>query len=73
MTKPGIAGNGYTVVKGDTLYSIAFRSGMDVASLISINGITPPITFIPASSSGSMALPPLWRWQPSAALSVVAA
>ena len=47
MTKPGIAGNGYTVVKGDTLYSIAFRSGMDVASLISINGITPPYNIYP--------------------------
>jgi lipoprotein NlpD len=60
MTKPGIAGNRYTVVKGDTLYSIAFRSGMDVASLISINGITPPTTFIPANSSGSM--PPAAPW-----------
>ena len=40
-------GGGYTVVKGDTLYSIAFRSGMDVASLVSLNGISPPYHIYP--------------------------
>lgn len=47
MAKPVIQGGGYTVVKGDTLYSIAFRSGMDVASLVSINGIAPPYNIYP--------------------------
>ncbi|MGY3945120.1 LysM peptidoglycan-binding domain-containing protein [Aeromonas tecta] len=62
MTKPVIAGGGYTVVKGDTLYSIAFRSGMDVASLVSLNGISPPYNIYPGqqlrldgSSSGVVA------------------
>lgn len=32
----------YTVVKGDTLYSIAFRYGLDYHSLAKINNITPP-------------------------------
>ena len=36
VAKSGIQGSGYTVVKGDTLYSIAFRSGMDVDALISM-------------------------------------
>ncbi|MGU5660806.1 LysM peptidoglycan-binding domain-containing protein [Aeromonas sanarellii] len=45
--KPAAQSGGYTVVKGDTLYSIAFRSGMDVASLISINGISPPYNIYP--------------------------
>ncbi len=32
----------YTVVKGDTLYSIAFRYGLDYHSLARINNIAPP-------------------------------
>lgn len=61
MTKPVTQGSGYTVKKGDTLYSIAFRSGMDVASLVSINGIAPPYHIYPGQqlrldgSSTSMA------------------
>lgn len=47
MANPGMQGGGYTVVKGDTLYSIAFRSGMDVASLVSLNGISPPYNIYP--------------------------
>lgn len=47
MAKPAVQGGSYTVVKGDTLYSIAFRSGMDVASLVSINGISPPYNIYP--------------------------
>ncbi|MCO4203172.1 LysM peptidoglycan-binding domain-containing protein [Aeromonas taiwanensis] len=47
VAKSGIQGSGYTVVKGDTLYSIAFRSGMDVDALISMNGITPPYNIYP--------------------------
>ena len=36
------SGNTYTVVKGDTLYSIAFRYGKDYRSLASLNGIDEP-------------------------------
>lgn len=32
----------YTVVKGDTLYSIAFRYGLDYRALAQYNGIEPP-------------------------------
>lgn len=34
----------YVVKKGDTLYSIAFRYGMDYKSLARLNGIGPPYT-----------------------------
>ncbi|MEC8643872.1 MAG: peptidoglycan DD-metalloendopeptidase family protein [Pseudomonadota bacterium] len=34
----------YVVQKGDTLYSIAFRYGMDYKSLAKTNGIKPPYT-----------------------------
>ena len=47
MANSGMQGGSYTVVKGDTLYSIAFRSGMDVASLVSLNGISPPYNIYP--------------------------
>jgi lipoprotein NlpD len=40
-------GNTYTVVKGDTLYSIAFRNGMDVRQLAQTNGIAAPYTIWP--------------------------
>lgn len=36
------SGDSYTVVKGDTLYSIAFRYGKDYRSLASLNGIDEP-------------------------------
>ena len=46
--EPGYKSNrakGYYVVqKGDTLYSIAFRYGMDYKSLAKTNGIKPPYT-----------------------------
>ena len=34
----------YTVKKGDTLYSIAFRYGLDYKTVANINGIKPPYT-----------------------------
>ncbi len=37
----------YRVVAGDTLYSIAFRHGMDYRALAWINGIAPPFTIYP--------------------------
>jgi lipoprotein NlpD len=37
----------YTVARGDTLYSIAFRFGLDYRSLAAGNGIAPPYTIYP--------------------------
>jgi len=37
----------YTVKRGDTLYSIAFRYGMDFRDVAAGNGITPPYTIYP--------------------------
>jgi lipoprotein NlpD len=54
----------YTVVKGDTLYSIAFRNGTDFRDLAKLNGIAPPYTIWPGqvlqlSSHGPGAPPPV--------------
>ncbi|MEO6966848.1 MAG: peptidoglycan DD-metalloendopeptidase family protein [Rhodanobacteraceae bacterium] len=38
---------GYRVAPGDTLYSIAFRHGMDFRALAARNGIAPPYTIHP--------------------------
>ncbi|XRD90791.1 peptidoglycan DD-metalloendopeptidase family protein [Dyella nitratireducens] len=48
----------YTVVKGDTLYSIAFRNGTDFREVARLNNIPPPYTIWPGqvlklSGSGS--------------------
>jgi lipoprotein NlpD len=40
-------GADYTVKRGDTLYSIAFRSGMDYRKVAAANGIVPPYTIYP--------------------------
>ena len=66
----GIPGN-YKVRKGDTLYSIAFRYGLDYKSLAKINGIRSPYTIyadqvirlrgsakLPESDSGPVAKSP---------------
>ena len=42
--KSKITKESYFVQKGDTLYSIAFRYGIDYKSLAKINGINPPYT-----------------------------
>ena len=42
--KSKITKESYVVQKGDTLYSIAFRYGIDYKSLAKINGINPPYT-----------------------------
>ncbi|HXS72771.1 MAG TPA: peptidoglycan DD-metalloendopeptidase family protein [Rhodanobacteraceae bacterium] len=38
---------GYVVARGDTLYSIAFRHGMDYRALAQRNGIAPPYVIYP--------------------------
>jgi lipoprotein NlpD len=43
---PGSAG-GHVVARGDTLYSIAFRHGVDWRSLAAWNGLAPPHTIYP--------------------------
>lgn len=46
--RPGLLpGRPYTVEKGDTLYSIAFRLGADYRGLAGANGITEPYTIYP--------------------------
>lgn len=42
-----IPGGSYQVVKGDTLYSIAFRNGVDFRDLAGWNGIAAPYTIWP--------------------------
>ena len=42
-----IPGGSYQVVKGDTLYSIAFRNGVDFRDLAQWNGISAPYTIWP--------------------------
>lgn len=46
---PTLAATGqqYTVEKGDTLYSIAFRHGLDFRTLAAVNGIREPYTIYP--------------------------
>ncbi len=39
--------NGYTVMRGDTLYSIAFRASVDYHQLAAWNGISPPYVIHP--------------------------
>jgi lipoprotein NlpD len=44
---PAPAAGDYLVQRGDTLYGIAFRHGMDYRQLAAINGIAPPYTIYP--------------------------
>ena len=47
----GVGGTGtYVVRKGDSLYSIAFRYGLDYKSLARINGVRPPYTIYAGQS-----------------------
>ncbi len=46
-TRPKASGGYYRVRRGDTLYSIAWRAGVDVRSLAAWNRIRPPYTIYP--------------------------
>jgi lipoprotein NlpD len=45
--KKSISSNNYSVTKGETLYSIAWRSDIDVRELAAINKIKPPYKIFP--------------------------
>ena len=58
----------YRVVAGDTLYSIAFRRGLDYRALAWINGIAPPFTIYPGEEirlSGKPAAPAVGARSPA--------
>jgi len=68
--KPAPApGGSYRVQRGDTLYSIAFRHGVDYRDLAEWNGIPPPYTIYPGrelrlSSARAAARPPVAQAAP---------
>ena len=61
ITKAKIRANKYTVKKGETLYSIAWRAGSDVRTIAKLNKLAPPyrifpgqkLTLLSQSSTGS--------------------
>ena len=55
----------YTVARGDTLYSIAFRFGLDFRRLAAGNGIPPPYTIYPGQVLDLRASPPASRSAPA--------
>lgn len=55
---PELRGSTYTVVKGDTLYSIAFRARMDFRALAAANGIAEPYLIHPGQRLRLRPLPP---------------
>jgi lipoprotein NlpD len=66
-TRPAPPGGSYRVVKGDTLYSIAFKRGLDYRDVAAWNGIAAPaykilvgqdIRFSPPSAQAATTRPP---------------
>ncbi|WP_458072395.1 peptidoglycan DD-metalloendopeptidase family protein [Rhodanobacter sp. BL-MT-08] len=63
-THTSVPGGSYQVVKGDTLYSIAFRNKVDFRDLAQWNGVAPPYTIhpgqrlklSPATTAGAVAV-----------------
>lgn len=47
QVKNSLKGTKYTVKKGETLYSISWRAGLDVRTLANLNGITAPYKIYP--------------------------
>lgn len=58
---PANAPLSYTVRKGDTLYSISFRYGMDYRELAKVNGIGPPYTIYVGQKLKFKGAPPAQR------------
>ena len=58
-----IQGPDYAVQKGDTLYSVAFRLGMDYRTLAQFNDIEPPFTILVGESLRTV--PPVSPEQPT--------
>ncbi len=56
---PSPAGRYHTVVRGDTLYGIAFRYGLDYRAVARRNGIGPPFRIYPGQrlTLGALAMP----------------
>ena len=63
MTKPGIAGNGYTVVKGRHSLPIAFRSWHGCGFAYQHQWHHSPITFYPGQQLRLDGASAPWRWQ----------
>lgn len=53
-----LSGSSYTVQRGDTLYSIAFRAGKDVRELARLNAIASPYTIYPGQQLKLTGVPP---------------
>ncbi|MGC1549824.1 MAG: peptidoglycan DD-metalloendopeptidase family protein [Rhodanobacter sp.] len=81
-----VPGGSYQVVKGDTLYSIAFRNGVDFRDLAGWNGVAAPYTIWPgqvlrlsptstgpANSGGQSATPVVVATHPAPAQPVASA
>ena len=47
QVRNSLTGTKYTVKKGETLYSISWRAGLDVRTLANLNGITAPYRIYP--------------------------
>jgi lipoprotein NlpD len=58
-----VGASGYTVARGDTMYSIAFAHGMDVRQLAALNDIPPPYVIHPGQ---------VLKLKPSSTVAVVA-
>lgn len=70
-----VPGGSYVVVRSDTLYSIAFRKGVDFRDLAQWNGIAPPYTIWPGQRltlsppKGAIAAQPAHASRPPAGIS----
>lgn len=61
----------HVVLRGDTLYSIAFRNGLDVRDLIAWNGLTMPFTIYPGQALKLKPVQPVFKPTPPATQPVV--
>ncbi|PKM20981.1 MAG: metalloendopeptidase [Gammaproteobacteria bacterium HGW-Gammaproteobacteria-15] len=61
-----LSASSYTVQRGDTLYSIAFRAGKDVRELARLNAIASPYTIYPGQQLKLTGVPPRQVAKPAA-------